>query len=43
MLPFKRLAIQFLAKQEAQQALNADEKVLQAMDYYDICIKAVKK
>ncbi len=42
-LPLKNLAIKFLAKQETRQALNADVNFLKGMDYYDICIKAIKK
>ena len=43
MLPLKSMTIKILAKQETQLALNADDNTLKEMDYYDICIKAVKK
>jgi len=42
-LPFKDLAIKLLAKQETRQAFNADVDFLKDMDYYDICIREVKK
>jgi len=41
-LPFESLLIRFLAKQKSQQALNFDGGFLKKMDYYDVCIKAVK-
>jgi ubiquinone/menaquinone biosynthesis C-methylase UbiE len=42
-LILKNKAIKFLAKLETRQALTADISVLMGLDYYDICIKAVKK
>ena len=42
-LPFRNASIKFLAKLETQRALKANFNYLKGMDYYDICIKAVKK
>ena len=41
-LPFRRAIVARLAERELRFAARADEALLQRLDYYDVCIRAVK-